>query len=120
MTSLSKNKEITDLAKLASGKMSERLVTIEDKNITKIIELLDEKYLQTRSEKYEVLSQELQSFKLSQEDIAEASWEKFCKLRSTLRKEDAISDLLLHTLFLTHVPNLRKLNEVRNIFSEKL
>ena len=64
ISSLTKNKEITDLAKLASGKISETLMNIKDKNVDMIIEMLDEKYLQTRSEKYEVLSYELENFKL--------------------------------------------------------
>ena len=36
MTLLSKNKEITDLAKLASGKISETLVKLEEKKVKKI------------------------------------------------------------------------------------
>ena len=56
MNSLSKNKEITDRAKLASGKISETLTKIDDKKVKEIIEMLDEKYLPTKSEKYVVLS----------------------------------------------------------------
>lgn len=97
--SLAKNKDIEDLSKLTSGKISETLMTLENKTVPKIIEILDEKYLQTKSEKFEVLSQELQSFKLAPEDKAEASWDKFCTLRSSLVKEKVISDLFLHTLF---------------------
>ena len=41
MTSLTKNKEITELAKLASGKISETLMNINDKTVTKILEVLD-------------------------------------------------------------------------------
>ena len=74
-------------------------MNIQDKNVDMIIEILDEKYLQTKSEKYEVLSNDLTNFKLNQEDDAETSWEKFCKLRSSLRKEDMVSDLFLHVMF---------------------
>ena len=43
-------------------------MNLNDKKVEKIIEMLDEKYKQTKSEKYEVLFQELQLFKLNQED----------------------------------------------------
>ena len=99
ISSLSKNKDITDLAKLASGKISGTLMNVKDKNNAMIIEILDDKYLQTRSERYEVLSAELESFKLGSEDSPETSWEKFCKLRSSLMTEKIISDLFLHTIF---------------------
>ena len=99
MTSLTKNKDISDLSKLTSGKISESLTSITDKTVTKILEMLDDKYKQTKSEKYEVLSHELQNFRLNQEDDAEASWEKFCTMRSSLRKENVISDLFLHVMF---------------------
>ena len=99
ISSLSKNKEITGLAKLASGKISETLMNIKDKNIAMIIEILDEKYLQTRSERYEVFSEELEAFKIGSEDSPETAWEKFCKLRSSLVTEKIISDLFLHTIF---------------------
>ena len=72
---------------------------MDDKTVTKIIELLDEKYLQTKSERFEAAANDLQSFKLSLEDSADASWDKFSTLRSLLMKERLISDLFLHTIF---------------------
>ena len=49
MASLSKNKDIEDLSKLASGKISETLMALHTKTVPKIIKLLDKKYLQTKS-----------------------------------------------------------------------
>ena len=99
MMSITKNKEIQNLSKLASGKISETLMNMTDKTVPKIIELLDEKFLQTKSEKTEILAQEFLNFKLSPEDTAEDSWDKFCKIRSSLIKEKVIKDLFLHTIF---------------------
>ena len=45
------------------------------------------------------MAQELLTFKLLSEDTAEDSWDKFCKLRSSLIKEKLITDLFLHTIF---------------------
>ena len=59
MMSLTKNKDITNLSKLASGKISKTLLDITVKNVPNIIKLLDKKYLQTTAEKREQLAQEL-------------------------------------------------------------
>ena len=99
MMSLTKNKDIPNLSKLASGKISETLLDITVKNVPNIIKLLDKKFLQTTSEKREQLAQELLHFKISNEDTAEDSWDKFCKLRSSLIKEKLITDIFLHTIF---------------------
>ena len=99
MMSLTKNKEIPNLSKLASGKISETLLDITVKTVPNIIKLLDKKFLQTTSEKRESLAQELLTFKLSNEDTAEESWDKFCKLRSSLLKEKLTADIFLHTIF---------------------
>ena len=69
MMSLTKNKDIADLSKLASGKISEKLMALKDKTIPNILEILDKKYLQTKSEKNQVLSKELRSFKLDQKTL---------------------------------------------------
>merc|ERR1712082_596183 len=71
MFSLTKNKDISNLSQLASGKISETLLKAEDKTVPKIIELLDEKYLQTKSERFESAAKDLQSFRLTSEDTAE-------------------------------------------------
>ena len=55
------------------------------------------------------LSQELQSFKISPEENEEESWEKFCKLRSSLRQENAISDLFLHSIFFNTCTKAQKI-----------
>ena len=109
MMSLTKNKEIANLSQLASGKISETLLKPDDKTVPKIIELLDEKYLQTKSERFESAANDLQSFKLTSEDSAEASWDKFSALRSMLMKENLISDLFLHTIFFNACVKLGKL-----------
>ena len=77
MMSLTKNKEIDNLSQLASGKISETLMALDDKTVPKIIKMLDEKYLQTKSERFESVAKDLRSFKLSSEDSAETSWDKF-------------------------------------------
>merc|ERR1712239_65224 len=74
-------------------------MNIKDKTVPKSLELLDKKFLQTKSEKTESLALELMSFKLSSEDTAEDSWDKFCKIRSSLLKDNLITDILLHTIF---------------------
>ena len=99
MMSLTKNKDIPSLSKLASGKISETLLDITVKTVQNIIKLLDKKFLQTTSEKREQLAHELLQFKLSNEDTAEESWDKFCKLRSSLLKGKLIADIFLHTIF---------------------
>ena len=75
-------------------------MALADKTVTNILEILDEKYLQTKSEKLEVLSQDLQSFKLSTEDTAESSWDKFCTLRTSLLKEEVISNTFFFNVYI--------------------
>ena len=61
------------------------------------------KYLQTKSEKFEDLVQQIRGFKINLEESAETSWERFSSLRKTLEKEklDENFNTFLMTLFLT-------------------
>ena len=95
-------------------KISEDLITTEDKTVQNIINLLDEKYQQTKSKKFEVLAQQFQEFKLSTEESAEASWDKFCSLRSSLMKEKIGENvyLFLHTMFFNTCAKSKKIQRI--------
>merc|ERR1712082_67131 len=87
MDTLKKNRDVKDLATLASGKISEEIQNKDDKKVVNIIKQLDKKYLQTRSERFEVLVRQIKEFKIGSDESAEMSWERFSSLRKSLLKE---------------------------------
>ena len=122
MKSLRENNSINRLSKYVNGKVAEELKDKAKRTVKEIMKALDEKYLKTKTERFQDLTKDILNFKILGGEKAEDVLEKMEKIRSNIisEKKNTNIDLFAITMMMMKAKESRLFAEGEEIELNKV